>query len=283
MGLKVFPMLARLPKIGGVLNMKKFARFFLLIFILILIIFANVNTSFSSDLAPVEPPLTCYTSGKLSITSKTLEQGKSFTISATNLKPVDVQTKKLYWTYNPNYLELTSKTHYSTYKYSTNQQIVITDAGNHSITLKAKKLESNATNAIKNYSYVKIYRNDVNPMEEISSCKVSIIIPATGISFKTTSKDISVGDKFVISPDVTPQYASTSGITYISSNTAIATVNSSTGEVTAKKVGTVKITAKLLNGKTATLTLHVKSALSSISLNETSKILRFKSYATIKC
>jgi uncharacterized protein YjdB len=55
-------------------------------------------------------------------------------------------------------------------------------------------------------------------------------------------------------------------IKYTSSSTKIATV-SSTGKVTGVATGTVTITAKTYNGKTAKVTLQVKKAPASIKLN----------------
>ncbi len=55
-------------------------------------------------------------------------------------------------------------------------------------------------------------------------------------------------------------------ITYTSSNTKIATV-SATGKVTGIAIGTVTITAKTYNGKTAKVSLQVKKAPASIKLN----------------
>ncbi|MDR3344823.1 MAG: Ig-like domain-containing protein, partial [Oscillospiraceae bacterium] len=78
---------------------------------------------------------------------------------------------------------------------------------------------------------------------------------------------LGVGEKFSTSVTITPTTA-LSTRTYTSSNTKIATVDKN-GKITAKAVGTAKITVKTYNSKTSTVTVTVKKAPSKITLNNT--------------
>lgn len=60
-------------------------------------------------------------------------------------------------------------------------------------------------------------------------------------------------------PTVKPFNATNPALTFSSSKSSVASVNKYTGEVTAKKKGTAKITVKSSNGKKATCTITVKS------------------------
>ena len=56
--------------------------------------------------------------------------------------------------------------------------------------------------------------------------------------------------------------------TFKSDDTKIATVNKTTGKITAKKIGKAKITVTTYNGKKATMTVTVKKAPTSVKLNK---------------
>ena len=82
------------------------------------------------------------------------------------------------------------------------------------------------------------------------------------IRLNVTNFTIRKKESYTLSATITPSNASNKTITWTSSNTSIATVSG--GKVTSKKVGTVTITAKIHNGKTATakVTVHNKPSLS---------------------
>lgn len=84
--------------------------------------------------------------------------------------------------------------------------------------------------------------------------------PATTISAKAAKTKIYVGGTTTVTATVKNSVGTT---TFKSSNTSVATVNS-TGKVTAKKAGTVKITATN-NKKSATVTITVKNPTVKIS------------------
>lgn len=63
---------------------------------------------------------------------------------------------------------------------------------------------------------------------------------------------LEVGANETLSATVVPSEASDKSVQYSSSNTAIATVTPVQGKVTAIAAGVATITAKTINGKTAT-------------------------------
>ena len=67
--------------------------------------------------------------------------------------------------------------------------------------------------------------------------------PVTGVSVTPTDLDMEVGEKALLAATVTPSDATIKTVTWSSSNTAVATVNASTGEVTAIAEGNAVITA----------------------------------------
>lgn len=70
-------------------------------------------------------------------------------------------------------------------------------------------------------------------------------------------KSLEVGESKLLTATITPSNATDKNITWKSSNESVATISSS-GEVVAKKVGTVDITATSSNGKTSTVKINVK-------------------------
>lgn len=95
-------------------------------------------------------------------------------------------------------------------------------------------------------------------------------IYATGLSIGS-NRSIYIGNTVTLSPTYTPSEISYPGVTYTSSNTSVATVNSS-GVVTGVAKGTAKITATTTDGssKTASITITVKKAVTGVSLNKSS-------------
>ena len=77
----------------------------------------------------------------------------------------------------------------------------------------------------------------------------------TSVSLNKTALTLDVGKSYTLTKTVSPSNAVIS-YTWSSSNTSIATVDSN-GKVTAKKAGTVTITVKTSNGKTATCKVTV--------------------------
>lgn len=97
-----------------------------------------------------------------------------------------------------------------------------------------------------------------------------------------TSASLKVGGTLTLKASVQPDYASQS-VTWSSSNTRIATVNSS-GVVTAKAEGTANITASTGNGKKASCTVKVtpnEVPVTGITINKTSASLKVGGTVTL--
>ncbi len=83
-----------------------------------------------------------------------------------------------------------------------------------------------------------------------------VVLP-TGISLNITGRTMIVGNQYGIEATVSPSHATDRSVTWTSSNSTVATVDSY-GVVTAKAAGSATITAKTTNGKTATCYITVK-------------------------
>ena len=111
--------------------------------------------------------------------------------------------------------------------------------------------------------------NVVNPSEEkiYSFCygagydreifTGTVIIPTTGITLDQTSGTLTEGDTVTLTATVSPDNASNKSVTWETSNSAVATVVD--GVVTALKAGTATITAKTVDGFSATYALTVEA------------------------
>ena len=81
--------------------------------------------------------------------------------------------------------------------------------------------------------------------------------PVTGIALNKTATSIPVGSTETLTATVTPSGAANPGVSWTSNNSAVATVNASTGQITAVAKGTATITATALDGSGATATCTV--------------------------
>ena len=185
----------------------------------------------------VKNPTVDPTSIKLSKTSITLEKGKTQTITAT-VSPSNATNKTVTWT--------TSNSSVATVS---NGKITAKGAGTATITAKTANGKT-------------------------ATCKVTVKNPTvnvTGIKLNTTRTWLGRGETYQLSATVSPSNATNKKVTWTSSNNSIATV--SNGKVTAKKDGTVTITAKTSNGKTATCKITVQPPASKITLNKSTLYL----------
>ena len=98
--------------------------------------------------------------------------------------------------------------------------------------------------------------------------KVSVVTPVKGITMSTSKATIKQGKTLQLKATVSSD-ATNKKITWSSSNTGVATV-SSTGLVTAKKVGTTTITAKAQDGSgkqaTCVITVNNPNAIASVKV-----------------
>lgn len=121
-----------------------------------------------------------------------------------------------------------------------------------------------------------LHTNGVCPYSSSSSSSKSRTSSSSSSSTKTTSTvpttivvtDIKInenvtsmkeGESKKLTATITPNDATDKNITWKSSDESIATV-STTGEVVAKKYGTVDITATSSNGKTSTIKIDIKES-----------------------
>ena len=90
-------------------------------------------------------------------------------------------------------------------------------------------------------------------------CPSGSYVSVTGVKLNTTSVSLEVGDTTTLTATVSPSNATDKSVTWKSSNTSVATVDSN-GKITAKSAGTATITVTTTDGnKTATCTVTVKS------------------------
>lgn len=82
-------------------------------------------------------------------------------------------------------------------------------------------------------------------------------IAVTGIQINENIESIEVGENKKLTATITPENATDKNITWKTGDESIATI-STIGEITAKKAGTVEITAITTNGKTNTIKINIK-------------------------
>ncbi len=116
-----------------------------------------------------------------------------------------------------------------------------------------------------------------------ASVKLTVRSAPTGI--KLTASTLKLATKQTATLGYTlnaPLFSTTAGaVKWTSSNTSLATVNSSTGLVTAIKDGTVTITATAYNGRAASCTLTILPAPTKVALSKTSLPLYLGQSATL--
>ena len=120
---------------------------------------------------------------------------------------------------------------------------------------------------------------------KVAFCYITVQTNPTSVTLNKTSEILDMsGTKTVqLTATVNPGTANINKkITWSSNNTGVATVNSSTGLVTAKANGSVTITARTENGKTASVTIKVQTSPQGISLNKTSETLDMSGTTTVQ-
>ena len=143
----------------------------------------------------------------------------------------------------------------TTYKTERNDIIDVKSAGG----LVTGKAVGTATVIVKTYN------------DKYANADVTVKKAPTSVSLNKTSATLGIGEKIDLNSKL-PSGEASRVVTYTTADKSIATVDGS-GVVTAKKTGTVVITAKTYNGKTATCKITVKKAPTSVSLNYKSKTL----------
>ena len=98
-------------------------------------------------------------------------------------------------------------------------------------------------------------------------CNITVGYAPSSIVINKTKLVLGVGEKFNLNSYI-PSGCASYNTAYSTNNAAVADVVKDNGLVTAKAVGTAKITVKTYNGKTAVCVINVKKAPKSISLNK---------------
>ena len=174
----------------------------------------------NQDINVVEP-----TGVSLSKTSVTVREAESTTITAT-VTPSDATNKVVSWSSSNDSVATVS-----------GGKITGVSTGTATITAKTYNGKS-------------------------ATCTVTVqtnpdIVKPSGITVSPTSLTITAGETGDLTATVLPSNATNKTVTWTSSDTSVATVNSS-GVVTAVAQGTATITASTFNGKTATAEITVE-------------------------
>ena len=101
-----------------------------------------------------------------------------------------------------------------------------------------------------------------------ATCTVNVTTPVSNITLNKTTLEMFKGDTSTLRATVKPADATDKTVTWKTSNSSVATVNS--GKVTAVGDGTATITVESSNGIKATCEVSVSTPVESISLNKTS-------------
>lgn len=119
------------------------------------------------------------------------------------------------------------------------------------------------TNGVCPYSSSSSTSKNSTSSSSSSSTKTTSTVPTTiavtDIKINENVTNMEEGKSKKLTATITPNNATDKNITWKSSDESIATV-STTGEVTAKKYGTVDITATSGNGKTSTIKINIKES-----------------------
>jgi uncharacterized protein YjdB len=123
-----------------------------------------------------------------------------------------------------------------------------------------------------------------NGVKGISQVTVATnIVDETGVSIEHDTIELTVGEKLTLAATVAPEDATNKTITWGSTNTQIAPVNTTTGEVTARAGGSAKVFAMTNGGLTDTCVVIVTQPLLSLAFDlEEGSILVEKSTRQIR-
>lgn len=164
-----------------------------------------------------------------------------------SITPGDADNKATTWSSSNNNIVTVDK----------NGQVTAKSAGKATITAAAGGKKATCTVTVSKYENSEVDKemgspgvNETAPAED-KTVKVSLI------TIDRQSVTLITGNTVVLTATINPSNATNKGITWKSSNTGIATVNSS-GVVTAKSAGTATITATA-DGKTASCNIIVNN------------------------
>ena len=167
---------------------------------------------------------------------------------------------------NPAHLHTNGICPYSSSKSSTSSSASSKSSGS-----KSSKSSSSSSKSSSSKGSVTTSSSGI----KTTSTKPATIL-ASSIQINESIENMEVGKSKKITATITPQNVTDKNITWKSSDESIAMI-STTGEIIAKRVGTVNITATTSNGKTSTMKVTVKeeekynnTVIKATSTNETS-------------
>ena len=178
------------------------------------------------------------TSVKINTTAKTISKGATFQLAAWP-QPTNASNKTVTWS--------SSNTAVATV--SSSGLVKGVNGGSAKITVKT------------------------NDGGKTAACTFTVTVPVTGVKINAKERTVAVGNTFQLAAWPQPSNANNKGVTWSSSNTAVATV-SSTGLVTAIKNGTAIITVDTNDGGfTETCVITVGVPVTSVKINTTAKTI----------
>lgn len=111
-----------------------------------------------------------------------------------------------------------------------------------------------------------------------ATCNVTVTKAVTGVSLDYKTKDMFVGETFRLTYTVKPADSYNAAVTWISTNTSVATVDG-TGLVTARAVGSTTIILKTVDGGfLSTCNITVKRTATAVKLDVTKLVLNVGDY-----
>ena len=158
----------------------------------------------------IEKPVTSIT---LSESKKSIHIGESFTLTAT-VKPENTKNKNIIW--------------------SSNDPSIVSVS------------QSGEVTALSNGQAVITAKSESSGLE--AKCIVTVSTPVTGVSISSETETIIRGNSITLTASVLPETATNKNVTWKSSDTEIATVESD-GTVTGTGVGSAVITVETVDGK----------------------------------
>ena len=115
-----------------------------------------------------------------------------------------------------------------------------------------------------------------------ATCQINVVKPVTGVKLDKTSMRVEVGDKFTLKATISPGDASNKTVSWKTADKNVATV-SSTGVVTARKLGKTTITVTTADGSyTAKCTVEVVKKVTGVKLNKSAADLYLGKTLTLK-
>ena len=147
---------------------------------------------------------------------------------------------------------------------------------------KVATVDANGMVTFKTYGNVSIIATSVDNPAVTAICNITIQVPVASVALDATTKTMYVGQTARLTYTVLPTTASINTVTWTSTNTSVASVDS-TGLVTAKGVGTSVIILKTIDGGYSVYcTITVKQVATAVKFDVATLSLKVGEYYNIK-